>query len=745
MESPSARYIPQKSKKRVFPGGGSSSGMDPDVIEISPPTPPTHRSSNSKPLKRKEVMEHEIIDVDVDEECGDVMLINGKVDTNKKGKEVLVNDLIVVGTAAKVGSVDGVQSLKKTSAPVSQNVINLDGFSSDIYNNGEDDYMDMYLDDYVYDDDYAILQSHFDNIDLPTGIEAPIPWLPGHAQVDNKTAIGSGSPANLQKLLDNAGFPSGVGSSQSIWAPGPGELRKRSTSSSSSSSQIPLKPGSHVPKVDTSSFSVWSSAEPNISKKMSALLSNSSYLSPQVETDAMNAPAGMKPFKSWHQSSSSRSKRKHSVSGGATYHSSHDQLGGAKLPAATQPFTFPHSTKKQVGNGSFYSGFLPMETVNPHGGDASMSKWQGYPSFMKKQPFMNASSHSGFYDPLDDVHGFPEEDPYAPGVHNTVARQKNVTDVPSVSSSKDDILAKFQLFKKFDTVEDHSDHHYTRNGSSSKQPSKNWAKKIQDEWKILEKDLPDTIFVRVYESRMDLLRAVIIGAEGTPYHDGLFFFDVFFPSSYPNVPPQVHYHSGGLRINPNLYNCGKVCLSLLNTWTGGQKEKWIPGVSTMLQVLVSIQGLILNAKPYFNEPGYAHMSGSPMGEKSALQYNENTFLLSLKTMLYTMRRPPKYFEDFVAGHFCKCAHDILVACKAYIDGAQVGCLVRGGVQDVDEGDKSCSQGFKDNVAAYISSLVKAFAQIGAKDTEKFLPLAKTRSTQAPLVPTANNYYQPWGK
>jgi len=36
---------------------------------------------------------------------------------------------------------------------------------------------------------------------------------------------------------------------------------------------------------------------------------------------------------------------------------------------------------------------------------------------------------------------------------------------------------------------------------------------------------------------MDLLRAVIIGAEGTPYHDGLFFFDVFFPAGYPKVPP----------------------------------------------------------------------------------------------------------------------------------------------------------------------------------------------------------------
>ena len=36
---------------------------------------------------------------------------------------------------------------------------------------------------------------------------------------------------------------------------------------------------------------------------------------------------------------------------------------------------------------------------------------------------------------------------------------------------------------------------------------------------------------------MDLLRAVIIGPAGTPYHDGLFIFDVHFPPKYPAVPP----------------------------------------------------------------------------------------------------------------------------------------------------------------------------------------------------------------
>jgi ubiquitin-conjugating enzyme E2 O len=43
--------------------------------------------------------------------------------------------------------------------------------------------------------------------------------------------------------------------------------------------------------------------------------------------------------------------------------------------------------------------------------------------------------------------------------------------------------------------------------------------------------------VRAYEDRMDLLRAVIMGPAGTPYHDGLFFFDIYFPSQYPSVPP----------------------------------------------------------------------------------------------------------------------------------------------------------------------------------------------------------------
>ncbi|CAN8270186.1 unnamed protein product [Cochlearia groenlandica] len=314
--------------------------------------------------------------------------------------------------------------------------------------------------------------------------------------------------------------------------------------------------------------------------------------------------------------------------------------------------------------------------------------------------------------------------PKIPKFDGFVSTRPRVEEVISATNSSrakrnmEDYLGTYLFFKRFDIVEDFSDHHYASKGATSKQHSKEWVRKITEEWRILEKDLPEMIFVRAYESRMDLLRAVIIGAEGTPYHDGLFFFDIFFPDTYPSMPPSVHYHAGGLRINPNLYNCGKVCLSLLGTWQGSQMEKWIPNDSTMLQVLVSIQGLILNQNPYFNEPGFVRTAGSEKGEASSKAYSENTLLLSLKTMVYNMRRPPKYFEDFSYGHFFSCAHEVLKACNAYRNGAPVGSVVKGDVQDVEKSSESSSKKFRKDVADFVESLLlKEFILLGVLGLE----------------------------
>lgn len=278
-----------------------------------------------------------------------------------------------------------------------------------------------------------------------------------------------------------------------------------------------------------------------------------------------------------------------------------------------------------------------------------------------------------------------------------------------------------EKFKIFDIVDDCSDHHFVNYLSKdivSSQVKRGWLKKVQQEWSILKKDLPDSIYVRVYEERIDLLRACIVGAPGTPYHDGLFFFDIFFPPDYPQEPPLVHYNSGGLRLNPNLYESGKVCLSLLKTWVGTGSEVWNPESSTTLQILLSLQALVLNEKPYFNEAGYDGQVGRAEGEKNSITYNENAFLLSCKSMLYILHKPPKHFEALVKEHFTQRSHRILLACKSYLNGGEIGCDLEH--RKLASGCyKSCSAGCKIMLAKLFPKMIAGFTGSGI-DCSEFL-------------------------
>ena len=41
------------------------------------------------------------------------------------------------------------------------------------------------------------------------------------------------------------------------------------------------------------------------------------------------------------------------------------------------------------------------------------------------------------------------------------------------------------------------------------------------------------------EDHMDLIRALVTGPSDTPYATGCFIFDIYFPATYPNIPPIV--------------------------------------------------------------------------------------------------------------------------------------------------------------------------------------------------------------
>ncbi|KAI0268350.1 hypothetical protein BC834DRAFT_869029 [Gloeopeniophorella convolvens] len=193
--------------------------------------------------------------------------------------------------------------------------------------------------------------------------------------------------------------------------------------------------------------------------------------------------------------------------------------------------------------------------------------------------------------------------------------------------------------------------------ASSDIPKRSLA--IAKELAVLTTNLPvawdSSIFLRVDETRVDIIKALIIGPEGTPYQNGCFLFDIFLGHNYNQSPPSVKYmttNGGKYRFNPNLYADGKVCLSLLGTWTG---PGWVSGKSTLLQVLISIQSMILCDEPYLNEPGWASSSGTPQ----SIAYSANVRRMVVKTaMLGNLKNPPEPFSDIIRSHFRLKAHSI---------------------------------------------------------------------------------------
>lgn len=131
-------------------------------------------------------------------------------------------------------------------------------------------------------------------------------------------------------------------------------------------------------------------------------------------------------------------------------------------------------------------------------------------------------------------------------------------------------------------------------------------KSLMTDLATLQTSLPEGIYVRHGASRLDMMKVLIVGPKSTPYEGGLFEFDLFCPLAYPATPPKMQFRTtggGAAHFNPNLYADGKVCLSLLGTWSG---QPWVasgPNKSTLLQLCISIQSMILCDEPWYNEPG----------------------------------------------------------------------------------------------------------------------------------------------
>jgi ubiquitin-protein ligase len=179
----------------------------------------------------------------------------------------------------------------------------------------------------------------------------------------------------------------------------------------------------------------------------------------------------------------------------------------------------------------------------------------------------------------------------------------------------------------------------------------------------LSKNLPiayqSSVLLRVDQNDSRCMRVAITGPDDTPYDSGIYIFDVYCgrytDKTYPNNPPLMNIiNNGGKRMNPNLYNEGKVCLSLLGTWHCGKGEGWIPETSTLNQLFISVQSLILIEQPYYNEPGYERSMNTDDGNKRSRAYNMAIRYYTMCHSVCDMLESPNAYPEFksaILAHF----------------------------------------------------------------------------------------------
>ena len=124
---------------------------------------------------------------------------------------------------------------------------------------------------------------------------------------------------------------------------------------------------------------------------------------------------------------------------------------------------------------------------------------------------------------------------------------------------------------------------------------------INDLKNLMKEDFNNMVHIDLNEENIEEFKFMIIGPKNTPYYNGFYIFKLTFSDKYPFTPPEVIFLStnGKIRFHPNMYENGKVCLSILNTWTG---PKWT-SLQNPISIIINIQSLFVE-HPYLLEPGH---------------------------------------------------------------------------------------------------------------------------------------------
>ena len=118
-----------------------------------------------------------------------------------------------------------------------------------------------------------------------------------------------------------------------------------------------------------------------------------------------------------------------------------------------------------------------------------------------------------------------------------------------------------------------------------------------------QKALLDNDYLIYYDDlNINKVYVIIKAPYDSIYRHKFVRLNITIPDNYPYSPPEVTFiNYNCVRIHPNMYENGKCCATILNTWGDNVYEKWTSsmGIETILLTFHSF----LDNNPYMYEPG----------------------------------------------------------------------------------------------------------------------------------------------
>lgn len=112
--------------------------------------------------------------------------------------------------------------------------------------------------------------------------------------------------------------------------------------------------------------------------------------------------------------------------------------------------------------------------------------------------------------------------------------------------------------------------------------------RLNKELEELTSNPPTNCSAGVIEDDIYHWQATILGPEGSPYENGVFYLRINFPQDYPFKPPNISFITKIYHCNIN--GSGSICLDIL-------KEQWSPAL-TISKVLLSICSMMDDQNPH---------------------------------------------------------------------------------------------------------------------------------------------------